>query len=133
MQIQIRLVGFVKALSAFQAIGAAGKDVEGQLAAFGSRRPYARPIETGFFQTGPRAGRQARAAGPARMFERGRNDARQLARQILPAAIVAGPRAVGQAKRRIRDYGVERIRKYTPVRSGKLRDSVSELNRPGIV
>jgi hypothetical protein len=131
MQVTIRLSGFVKVLTAIQAIGSAGKAVEGQLAAFGSSRPYARPIETNEFLSGPRKGQIARRAGPARMFEQGRNDARKLARQILPAAIVKGPASVGQAKRKIRDYGIERIRLYTPVRSGKLRDSVRDLNRPG--
>lgn len=131
MQISIRLSGFVRVLTAVQAIGAGGKAVEGQLAAFGSPLAYARPIETNEFLTGPRRGHIARRAGPARMFEKGRNDARRLAVQILPAAIIAGPRAVGQAKRKIRNYGIERIRLYTPVRSGKLRTSVRDLNRPG--
>jgi hypothetical protein len=128
MQISIRTVGFVERLTALRALGEAGRAVNGPLAAFGSRLPYAR-----FIETGRSAKPQVRHAGPARMFEQGVDDAQQLARQILPGAIVRGPAAVGAAKRRIRDYGLERIRKYTPVRSGKLRDSVSELNRPGIV
>jgi hypothetical protein len=126
--VTIRTVGFVQAISAVRAIRDGGRAVNGPLAAFGSRLPYAR-----FIETGRSAKPQVRHAGPARMFERGVADAQQLARQILPGAIVRGPAAVGAAKRRIRDYGIERIRKYTPVRSGKLRDSVSELNRPGIV
>jgi hypothetical protein len=133
VQVSIRTVGFVQAITAVQAIGEAGKAVNGPLATFGSRLPYARPIEKNEFLSGPRKGHIARRAGPARMFEQGAADAQQLARQILPGAIVRGPVAVGAAKRRVRDYGLERIRKYTPVRSGKLRDSASELNRPGIV
>ncbi len=130
MKVTIRLSGFVQVLTAIQAIGQAGRAVEGQIAAFGSPLPYARPIEKNEFLSGPRKGHIARRAGPARMFEKGRNDAKKLARQILPAAIVKGPASVGQAKRKIRDYGIERIRLYTPVRSGKLRDSVRELSRP---
>jgi hypothetical protein len=125
--ISVRTVGFVQAISAVRAIGEAGKAVNGPLAAFGSRLPYARFIETG------RSSRQIRRAGPARMFERGVADAAGYAREILPAAIVKGPAFIGPAKRKIRDRGLERIRALTPVRSGKLRDSVSELNRPGIV
>jgi hypothetical protein len=130
--VSIRTVGFVQAIGAMRALGAAGEAVNGPLATFGSRLPYARPIEKNEFLSGPRKGQIARRAGPARMFERGAADAQQLARQILPGAIVRGPAAVGAAKRRIRDYGLERIRKDTPVRSGKLRDSVSNLERPGI-
>lgn len=129
MQISIRTGGFVERLTAVRAIGEAGRAVNGPLAAFGSRLPYTFGIETGRH----RGGRLARRAGGAFMFRQGAADAQQLARQILPAAIVRGPAAVGQAKRKLRDYGIERIRKYTPVRSGRLRNSVSELNRPGIV
>lgn len=127
MQVSIRTVGFVRAISAMQALGAAGKAVNGPLATFGSRLPYAR-----FIETGRSSKPQVRRAGPARMFERGAAETAQYTRQILPAAVVRGPAGVGAAKRKIRDYGLERIRKYTPVRSGRLRDSVSELNRPGI-
>jgi hypothetical protein len=128
MQVTIKMTGFVESLSAVRAIGEAGKSVNGPLAVWGSRSAYAR-----FIETGRSAKPQVRRAGPARMFEQGVADAQQLARQILPGAIVRGPAAVGAAKRRIRDYGLDRIRKYTPVRSGALRASVSELNRPGIV
>lgn len=127
VQVSIKLTGFVQALSAVQAVGAAGTAVNGALATFGSRLPYARFIETG------RSSRQVRRAGPARMFERGVAEAARQAPAILGPAIIKGPAAVGQAKRKIRDLGLERIRALTPVRSGKLRASVSELNRPGIV
>lgn len=126
MQVAIKSVGFVAALGAVSALEDAGREVQGQLAAFGSRLPYAR-----FIETGRSSKPQVRRAGPARMFEKGRDDAATLARSILPAAIVKGPRSVGQAKRRIRDYGIERIRLYTPVRSGALRDSVQDLSRGG--
>jgi hypothetical protein len=127
MQVRLKSTGFVQALSAVKAIGDAGKAVNGPLATFGSRLPYARFIETG------RSSRpQVRRAGPARMFEKGVQQAAAQAPAILGPAIMKGPAAVGAAKRKIRDIGLERIRALTPVRSGKLRASVSELNRPGI-
>lgn len=127
MDVRIRMVGFVETLTTVRAIGDAGKAVNGPLATWGSRLPYAR-----FIETGRSAKPQVRRAGPARMFARGAAEAAREAARVLPGAIVRGPAAVGAAKRRIRDYGLDRIRKYTPVRSGALRDSVSELNRPGI-
>lgn len=126
MQVRITTTGFVQVLNAVKLLGESGKAVNGPLATFGSRLPYARFIETG------RSSRQTRRAGPARMFERGVAEAAKAAPAILGPAIPKGPAAVGQAKRKIRDIGLERIRALTPVRSGKLRASVSELNRPGI-
>ena len=79
-----------------------------------------------------RSSRQVRRAGPALMFQRGVAEAAKQAPAILGPAILKGPAAVGQAKRKIRDLGLDRIRALTPVRTGKLRASVSELNRPGI-
>jgi hypothetical protein len=126
VNVSVRMTGFVEALSAVRAIGEAGKAVNGPLATFGSRLPYASFIETG------RSSRQVRRAGPALMFQRGVREAADAAPAILGPAILKGPAAVGQAKRRLRDLGLERIRALTPVRSGRLRASVSELNRPGI-
>jgi hypothetical protein len=122
----ISITGLVERLSAVRAIGEAGRAVNGPLATFGSQLPYAPFIETG------RSSRQVRRAGPALMFQRGVAEAAAQAPAILGPAILKGPAAVGQAKRKIRDIGLERIRALTPVRSGKLRASVSELNRPGI-
>lgn len=118
----ITTTGFVQALSAVKAIGEAGKAVTGPLATFVSRLPYARPVET----------RWRRGSGGARMFQRGVADAAKAAPAILGPAILKGPAAVGQAKRKLRDLGLERIRAYTPVRTGKLRASVSVADRPGI-
>lgn len=126
MNITIRMTGYVQALSAVKLLGEAGKAVQGPLATFGSRLPYASFIETG------RSSRQVRRAGPALMFQRGVAEAAAQAPAILGPAIPKGAAAVGQAKRKIRDIGLERIRALTPVRSGRLRASVSELNRPGI-
>jgi hypothetical protein len=127
VQVSVRMTGFVEALSAVRAIGEAGKAVSGPLATFGSRLVYAPVIETGM-----RGGRMWRRAGPALMFQRGVREAAVAAPAILGPAILRGPGAIGAAKRRIRDIGLEKIRALTPVRSGRLRASVSELNRPGI-
>ena len=124
--VSIKMTGYVEALNKVQVLGQSATLVNGPIATFGSRLPYARFIETG------RSSRQVRRAGPARMFEQGVRAAAQATPAILGPAIVKGPAAVGQAKRKIRDIGLERIRALTPVRSGKLRASVSELNRPGI-
>lgn len=124
--ISIRTVGFVQALDKVRLLGAGADAVNGPIATFGSRLPYASFIETG------RSRRQVRRAGPASNFSTGVQQAAVLARTVLPEAIPRGPASVGQAKRKIRDYGIERIRALTPVRSGRLRASVSELNRPGI-
>jgi hypothetical protein len=122
--VQIRLIatGMVQALSAVKLLGEAGRAVNGPLATFGSRLPYARPIELG----------TRRRAGPALMFKRGIEQTVRAVPGILGPAILKGPASVGQAKRKIRDLGIANIRALTPVRSGKLRSSVSELNRPGI-
>lgn len=122
VNVSVRMTGFVEALSAVRAIGEAGRAVNGQLATFGSPLSYAMPVEK----------RWRRGSGGARMFERGVAETAALAPAILGPAILRGPAAVGQAKRKIRDIGLERIRALTPVRSGRLRASVSELNRPGI-
>lgn len=127
VSISIKVVGYVQALSAVKAIGEAGAAVNGPLATFISRLPYAR-----FIETGRSSKPQVRRAGPAKMFEKGVAEAAAAAPDILGPAIVKGAAAVGQAKRKLRDLGQERIRAYTPVRSGRLRDSVSVADRPGI-
>jgi hypothetical protein len=126
--ISIKTVGYVQVLDKIKLLGAGAEAVNGPIASFGSRLPYASFIETG------RSNRpQVRRAGPARMFALGVADAAKATPAILAPAIPKGPAAVGQAKRKIRDIGIAAIRSRTPVRSGKLRASVSELNRPGIV
>jgi hypothetical protein len=125
--VSIKMTGYVQVLDKVKLLGAGAEAVNGPIASFGSRLSYARFIETG------RSSRpQVRRAGPARMFELGVAEAAKQAPALLAPAIPRGPAAVGAAKRRIRDIGLERIRALTPVRSGKLRASVSELNRPGI-
>lgn len=132
VNISIRMVGYVQALTSVQAVGEAGRAVNGSLATFLSRKAYARPIEKNEFLSGPRKGKIARRAGPAKMFEKGVAEAAAAAPGILGPAIPKGNASIGQAKRKIRDFGIERIRAYTPVRSGKLRDSVGVIERPGI-
>lgn len=124
----LKMTGYVQVLDKVKLLGAGAAAVNGPIASFGSRLPYARFIETG------RSRRpQVRRAGPALMFAKGVAMTAQAAPAILEPALVKGPAAVGQAKRKVRDLGIQNIRALTPVRSGKLRASVSELNRPGIV
>lgn len=127
VQIRVLLGGVREALTAVQAVGEAGKAVNGSLATFVSTKPYARVIETGI-----RGGRMWRRAGPANMFAKGVAEAAAAAPGILGPAIPKGNASIGQAKRKIRDFGLTRIRAYTPVRSGRLRNSVSVSERPGI-
>lgn len=125
MPLSIRVTGHVQTLSAIRALGAAGKAVAGPLAAWGSSLPYAH-----FIETGRSARPQVRRAGPARMFERGIAQTLPAVPGIMLPAIAHGAAAVGQAKRKVRDTGIKNIRALTPVRSGRLRDSVRELRRP---
>jgi hypothetical protein len=125
MQVTIRSVGYVQCVSALKALGEAGRAVSGPFANWGSRLPYASVIETGM-----RYGRPWRKAGPALMFQRGVAETLPQIPAIVGPAIEKGAASVGQAKRKVRDLGIANIRKYTPVRSGALRDSVQELTRP---
>lgn len=126
--VQIRIGGLVQALGTIDGLGAGAKQLHGPIATFGSVLPYAYGIETGRH----RGGRRARAAGGAYMFREGIAETKQHARAQLVQAIKSGPGAIAAAKGRIRTFGIQAIRKRTPVRSGRLRASVSELNRPGI-
>lgn len=126
MQVQIKVVGMVQALDKVKALGAAAEQVNGPLATFANLTPYAYGIETGR----RRDGRRARAAGGAFFMRKGVQDAYKAAPGIIGPAIPKGPAAVGQAKRKLRDYGIERIKAYTPVRSGNLRDNTRVLERP---
>ena len=123
--VSVKIGGYVQVLDKIKLLGAGAEAVNGPIATFSSLLPYARFIETG------RSGRpQVRRAGPARMFATGVAQTAQAAPAMLAPAIPKGPAAVGQAKRKIRDYGVTRIRSLTPVRSGALRASVRVLERP---
>lgn len=127
MPVTIRQTGYVQCVSALRALGEAGKAITGPFLNFGSRSPYAGVIETGM-----RKGRMWRKAGPALMFQKGVSETLPQVPIIVGPSLAKGAASVGQAKRKIRDLGIANIRKYTPVRSGALRDSVTELTRPGI-
>jgi hypothetical protein len=125
MQVTIRVTGPVQQLTALRALGEAGRAVNGPIATWGSTLPYAQVIETG-----RRYGRPWRKAGPALMFQRGIAATLPAVPGIMLPSIEKGAASVGQAKRKVRDLGIENIRKLTPVRSGRLRASVRELTRP---
>lgn len=118
--VTIKMTGHVQALIKLRGIGAAAAQLH-PIATFGSRLFYA-PIVEKRWRTG---------SGGARMFERGVRDAATYAVPVLKVAIPKGPQAISQAKGAIRDFGLQRIKELTPVKTGALRDSVSELNRPG--
>lgn len=126
MQITIKSVGYVAASNALKLLGEGAKAINGPIATWSSRKPYA-----GFIETGRSSKPQVRKAGPANMFKDGVAATNTQAPAILMAAIPKGSASVGQAKRRIRDIGIAEIRKRTPVRSGALRDSVEVLERLG--
>jgi hypothetical protein len=120
----IQVKGMARALKATEVYGAGAAEANGPIAAWSSDKPYARFIETG------RSSRQVRRAGPARMFERGVADTAREVPAVMGPAIVKGPNAVGGARRSIQRKGVTNIRKYTPVVSGALRDSIRPVSRP---
>jgi hypothetical protein len=130
MNVTIKSVGYVQCVSALKALGEAGRAVSGPFLNFGSRLPYARPIETNEFLSGPRKGKPARRAGPARMFAQGIAELMPEIPQVIGTALAKGAASVGQAKRKLRDDGIKKIQAHTPVRSGDLRGSVQELTRP---
>lgn len=125
MQVTIRSTGFVQAVGAVRALGEAGRAISGPFANWGSRSPYA-----GVIETGQRYGRPWRKAGPALMFQKGVAETLPQVPSIVLPSIEKGAASVGQAKRKVRDLGIANIRKYTPVRTGALRDSVQDLTRP---
>lgn len=120
VQVTITVKGMVQALSAVRVLGEAGRAVNGPLGTWGSRLIYAPIVEN----------RWRKGSGGAHMFRRGIDDTAKEVPAILEPAMLKGAAAVGQAKRKIRDRGIENIRKYTPVKTGALRDSVREATRP---
>lgn len=126
MQVTIREQGLAKALKATQVYGEGARAANGPIAAWSSNKPYAFGIETGRH---PR-GRLARAAGGAFMFKKGIAETATQVPGIMGPAIIKGPAAVGGARRKIQNEGQKNIQKYTPVRSGALRDSIQAVSRP---
>jgi hypothetical protein len=122
---EIRMTGMAKALSAVHLVGEGAAAANGPIAAWTSPLIYAPIIETG-----RRGGRMWRKAGPAEMFKKGLADTAAVAPGIMGPAIVKGPSAVGAARRAIQQLGVTNIQRYTPVRTGALRNSVRAVSRP---
>src|SRR5215210_5698836 len=92
----------------------------------GSDLPYAFGIETGR----TRRGRLARRAGGAYMLRRGLDDAKPRIKPLIVAAFERGTsQDVGLAEANIGRMIVASIRKYTPVVSGRLRDSFRPQTR----
>jgi hypothetical protein len=122
--VSITVTGMNQMISAVRTLGEAGKAVNGPIATFGSRLPYASYIETG------RSSRAVRRAGPALMFARGIQQTLPQVPAIMLPAIPKGNAAIGQAKRKVRDTGIANIQALTPVLTGALRASVQEMTRP---
>jgi hypothetical protein len=125
LMVSIRMDGMAQALTAVKLLGDGAKEASGPIAAWSSPLVYAPIIETGM-----RGGRMWRRAGPARMFERGLAETAAAVPGILGPAIIKGPSAVGGARRSIQTLGETNIRKFTPVRTGALRSSVTAVSRP---
>lgn len=123
MQITIRETGLVQVLSAVRALGEAGAAVAGPIATWGSPVVYAGPVEY----------RWRTGSGGARMFQRGVAQTLPAVPGIIGPAIPRGAAAVGQAKRAVRDLGIANIKALTPVLTGRLRASVTDLSRPGSI
>lgn len=126
MQISIRASGFQQARSFLGNIAAAAVRTNGPIVSLSSPLPYAFGIETGRH----RGGGLARAAGGAYMFRDGIKAVQARVGPSLATAILQGPGAVDAAKRSLNAQAIEEVRKRTPVRSGALRASVHETDRP---
>ena len=85
-----------------------------------SNLPYAGPVETG-----RRKRRSWRKAGPAHMFRRGANEGMRGFDAELATALPGGPQAVTRAFLSRGRHVVDVVRHHTPVRSGRLRTSVT--------
>jgi len=100
-------------------VAAAARAVNGPLVSVSSNVPYARSIEEG----------HRRRVGAALMFARGLAETRPEAKRQIAVAIIQGPVQAGAAKERINQLAVRNVRKYTPVLTGRLRDSVQASGR----
>lgn len=121
-------VGLFEQLNALKILGEAAAGVNGPIASIGTTGP---PGKAGAIETGIRYGKPWRRAGPAHMFKKGIAETMPEVPQLMLPAIAKSLPAVSQAKGAIRKKAIDNVRKYTPVRSGALRTSISELSRPG--
>jgi hypothetical protein len=121
-------VGLFAQIDALKVLGAAAASVNGPVASIGSTGP---PGKAGAIETGIRYGRPWRRAGPAHMFKNGIAETMADVPTLLLPAIAKSVQAVSQAKGAIRKRAIDNVRKRTPVRSGALRTSISEMSRPG--
>jgi hypothetical protein len=120
VSVSIKMVGMAQALKAVQVIGAGGEAASGPIASWTSPLRYAGPVEYVW----------RKGSGGAHMFQKGIAETAQTVPGIMGPAIIKGPAAVGGARRQIQNLGAENIRKYTPVRTGRLRASVTAVSRP---
>jgi hypothetical protein len=120
----IRLTGVDGALTAIQQVRDGAGQFRGQMVRIGSPLSYASPIETGVYRTGPRAGRIARKAGPARYLQSGLASIRPEMGAELTAALPKGAGAVNLAIGRLARRAQQRAQGVVPVRSGRLKGSI---------
>jgi hypothetical protein len=134
LQLSITSKGIPEVRSFLGAVQAGAKAASGPIIVLTNKEPYASPIETGRFKSGPRAGQVARKAGGAFMYKRGIDEVRPQIGPALAKAIVSGggAAAVQAAEKDLNDKAVEAVQKNTPVRSGNLRAGVMPSGRPGI-
>lgn len=126
----ITVTGLAQMKAAVTGMVAAGKAFAGPIITLRNVEPYARPIETGFFKTGPRAGQVARKAGGAFMYREGIRAVQPRIGLTIVAAIPQGAAGVQAAKKKLNDDAVNEVRSRTPVVSGALQRGVEPLERP---
>lgn len=126
VSVSIKVSGLDKARSLLGNLAAAAVHVNGPIISLASAVPYAYGIETGRH----RGGRRARRAGGAFMFRDAITAMRPRVAPAIGKALFGGTAAVQRAKADLNRQAVEDVRKRTPVRSGRLRDSVRESGRP---
>jgi hypothetical protein len=134
VQVSITTRGFPEVRAFLGAVAAGAKAASGPIISLTNKEPYAPPIETGRFKSGPRAGQVARQAGGAFMYKRGIDEVHPQIGPAIAKAIISGggAPAVQKAEKDLNDKAVEAVRKNTPVRSGNLRTGVVPSGRPGI-
>lgn len=121
MQVQIIMGSIVNVLTANNLLLTGAQAVNGPIAAPSSAVGYARPVEEVW----------RKGSGGARMFEKGIAKVQPTVGPTLAEAIPRGAGAVGQAKAKIRAAFLTEIKAGTPVRTGRLRASITDLSASG--